>query len=113
MNNQVDVTKTVQNEDENFVKFKKPFTFEGKVFEGLTLDLEKLTGADVEEAEVQFIGKSATIAAQTPLKEMSKSFQAILAAKAAGVVPEMLSALPASEYAKVTTKVQVFLLKQD
>lgn len=110
-NNAVALGKSVENE--NYVKFKKPFEYEGKSYDGIALDLDSLTGLDVEEAEVQFIAKNPGIAAQTPLKEMSKGFQAILAAKAAGVIPEFLSALPAGDYAKVTTKVQVFLLKAD
>ncbi len=110
-NKQAELTKIDEKTDENVVKFAKQITFEGKEYTELHLDLPSLTGNDIELAEVQFISQNPQIAAQTPLKEMSKGFQAILAAKAAKVPVEFIKSLPASEYSKITTKVQVFLLK--
>ena len=97
----------------NFVKFAKSIEYEGKTYDGLNLNLSALTGEDIEKAEVEFVSLNPSIAAQTPLKEMSKGFQALLAAKAAGVNPGLIRALPAAEYGKFTQKVQVFLLTQD
>ena len=110
---EVKPTPEKEIENPNFVPFKKPLTFEGKKYDGLDMDLDSLTGADIETAEVQFVSEDPSNAAQTPLKEMSKGFQAILAAKAAKVNVALIRSLSASDYAKVTTKVQVFLLTQD
>lgn len=98
---------------ENVVVFTKPFLFEGKEYPSLEFDLDSLSGEDIEAAEVQFFAKNPQIAAQTPLKEVSKGYLAILAAKAAKVPVELIRKLPAKEYSKVTIKVQAFLLKQD
>lgn len=95
----------------NKVIFNKPFHFEGKDYTEIELNLEALTGNDLEKAEVQFTNMDAQIAAQTPMKEMSKGFQAIIAAKAAKQPIEFIRALPMNEYAKVTSRVMVFLLK--
>lgn len=93
------------------IKFAKPIEFEGKTYNELTLDLDSITGNDLEMAEHQFIAQNPEIAAQTPLKELSKGFQAIVAAKAAKVPVELIKALPAREYSRITMKVQTFLLK--
>lgn len=97
--------------NENKITLSKPFTFEGKEYKELTLDLNSITGNDIETAEIQFIAQNPEVAAQTPLKELSKGFQAIIAAKAAKVPVELIKALPAADYSKVTMRVQVFLLK--
>lgn len=93
------------------IKFAKPIEFEGKKYEEISLDLDSITGNDLELAENQFIAQNPEIAAQTALKELSKGYQSILAAKAAKVPVEFIKALPAREYSKVTMAVQVFLLK--
>lgn len=98
---------------ENTIKLSKPIQFEGKEYTELVLDLDSITGNDIEQAENQFVAQNPQIAAQTALKELSKGFQAILAAKSAKVPVELIKSLPAKDYSKVTTKVQVFLLKED
>lgn len=100
----------VFDEGSDYVKFKKPFHFEGVDYDGVALNLQGLTGAAIEESEVTFVNLNPQIAAQTPLKEMSKGFLAIVASKAAKKPLEFFKALPAAEYSKVTTKVQVFLM---
>lgn len=96
---------------DNKVVFNKPFNFEGKEYKEIELNLESLTGHDLEKAESQFINMNPQMATQTPLKEMSKGFQAIVAAMAAKQPIEFIRALPMNEYAKVTSRVMVFLLK--
>src|SRR4051812_47328859 len=97
-------------EKNNVVTFSKPFQFEGKEYKELVIDTDSLTGNDIELAESQFVLKNPQIAAQTALKELSKGFQAILAARAAGVPVELIKALPARDYSKVTMQIQTFLL---
>lgn len=101
---------TVLEQNEAFIEFKKPFQFEGETHKGIALNLDGLTGADIEQAEVTFTNLNPQMAAQTPLKEMNKGFLAIIAARAAKKPIEFIKALPAAEYSKVTTKVQVFLM---
>lgn len=104
------VTGEVALLDETYIAFNKPVSFDGQTINGISLDLENLTGEDIEKAEVQFVIGNPQIAAQTPLKEMSKGFLSILAAKASKKPVELIRKLSAPDYAKVTTKVQIFLM---
>lgn len=97
-------------EHKNTIKLSKSIQFEGKEYKELVLDLDSLTGNDIELAESQFIAQNPQIAAQTPMKELSKGFQAIVAAKAAKVPVELIKSLSGPDYTKTTTKVQTFLL---
>lgn len=92
------------------IDLKRPVLFDGQPVTSIVLDFEGLTGADIEEAEVQFTAESPQNAATTPVKEMSKAFCAILAAKAAKKPVEFIRNLGAADYAKVTTQVTVFLM---
>lgn len=91
------------------IKLKKPINFEGNEYRSLKLRLDDLTGADIEAAEIQFIGTSPT-ASVTPLKELSKGFLSIVAAKSLGLPVEFMKQLSAPDYSQVTTKVQIFLM---
>lgn len=91
------------------VKLKRPIVFDGETIEVLILNFESLTGADIEKAELQFIAEN-TQNAVVPLKEMSKPFLAIVAAKAAKVNVQLIRSLSASDYAKITTRTMTFLL---
>lgn len=103
--------EVIDAENDNVIKFKKPFEFEGQKYTEITLDLDSLTGNHLERAEMQFVNMNPQLATQTPLKEMSKGFQAVVAAMAAKQPIEFIRALPINEYAKVTSRVMVFLLK--
>lgn len=111
-NNNVEVIDANAVELETKITFAKPFEFNGQKYESIELNLDDLTGIDLEEAEVEFTTRNPQIAAQTFLKAMSSAYQAIVAAKAAGVNPQFIRSLPANEYAKVTATVQAFLLKR-
>lgn len=97
-------------EDKNTHFFRKPFEFEGQKYEKIKMDLDGLTGEAIERAETSFTIDSPQQSAQTPLKELSKPFLAYLVAESADVPIEFVRSLPAAEYAKVTTRVQTFLL---
>ncbi|MCD5324778.1 MULTISPECIES: phage tail assembly protein [Pontibacillus] len=98
---------------ENEVTLKKPITFNNQEYRTLKLDLDKLTGQDIEDAELQYTVRNPDLSAQTPMKDLSKGFQAIVAAKAAGLPVDVIKSMSASDYGKVTRMVQVFLLKGD
>jgi hypothetical protein len=90
-----------------YVKFKKTYNFEGTDYEGIDLDLDKLTGEDIEKA-VEILA-----AARRPigtLPEFSKAFCAQIAAIASNVPVEFIRRLPVREYVRVTLEAQNFLL---
>lgn len=95
------------------ITLKNPFEYEGETYRSLKLRLGDLTGADIEDAEVQFTSMNPQMAATTPLKEMSKGFLSIVAAKSMGKPVDFVRRLKAPDYSKVTTTVQVFLMTGD
>lgn len=92
------------------IDLKRPVQFDGQSLKRIVLDFESLTGADIEEAETQFTAENPQNAATTPVKEMSKAFCAIVAAKAAKKPVDLIRNLGAADYAKVTTQTTVFLM---
>ena len=87
-------------------KFKKPFKFEEKEYKELDLNLEGLTGSELQsvERELSFLGMA--------VMNVSSSQTACLylAAKAAKVPSELVMALPIAEASAVSMRVQHFLL---
>lgn len=88
------------------IKLSKPFIFEGKEYTELKLDFDALTGRDMINAEVE----AKAIAGPSPVAELSKSYLAVIAAKSAKVPVDLIMALPAKDFSKVTIEVQNFLL---
>ena len=89
------------------IALSKPFNYEGKEYSDLNLDIENMTGEDLEAAE-----RILRATGDTPVvPELSKAYQAILAAKAAQVPKEMIRALPAKDYSKITMAVGNFLMQ--
>ncbi len=113
MENRKDEKVEVIASSEKYIKFVKPTIFDNQTYDGISLNLNGLTGADLEKAEIQFINENPQIAAQTPLKEMSKGFLALVAAIAAKKPVEFFRKLSAADYAKVTTTVMTFLMSGD
>lgn len=89
------------------IPFRKPFAFEGKEYKEIRLDLDALSGRDVIDAEAE----ARAMGVRAIMLESSKAYQAILAAKAAGVAVDFINALPAKEFSRVTGEVQGFLLE--
>lgn len=89
------------------IKFTKPFTFEDKEYTGLILDLEALTGKHLLDAsrETRALGDT------TPVAELSKTYSAVVAAMAAKIPVELMLALPAKDFSRVTLEVQSFLFE--
>ena len=94
---------------ENTVKLKRPVEVEGERYTELVLDFEELTGEDIEKAELQFNAENPQNSI-VMVKEMSKGFAAIIAAKAAGVHVGVIRKLSAADYAKVTMRTTLFLM---
>lgn len=88
------------------IDFAKPFNFEGKEYTGLDLDLDGLTGQDLLDCEKQ-VGSAG---AQSLVMETNKTYLTYIAARAAKVLPDLILALPAKEFSKLTVQVQGFLL---
>lgn len=86
--------------------FRRPVAFEGKTYKALTFYWDKLTGADMIsiENEMQDMNEYAL----SP--EMSASFLAKMAAKAAGVGSDFIEALPVPDFTKIRNEARSFLL---
>lgn len=90
------------------VELSKPYSFEGKEYTKLELDFDSLTGQDVinAEKEVRALGD------RSPVAEFSKTYQAVMAAKAAKVPVDLIMKLPAKDFTRITILVQDFLLEE-
>jgi phage FluMu protein gp41 len=89
------------------IPLRKPFSFEGKEYTEIKLDVEALTGKDMIDAETE----ARAMGVRSIMLESSKAYQAILAARAAGVTVDLINALSAKEFSRVTGEVQSFLLE--
>lgn len=87
--------------------FATPYTYGEKTYEKVTFDFGKLTGSDclAIEAELQMLGK--------PLiaPEFSGEFLVRMAARAAGVGADVLTAMPMADYNRIRSRARSFLLK--
>ena len=98
--------------DPDYIKFNKPYMFEGKEYKGIKLEFDEMTGADILEAEEEFITKKTQTAAQTPLKELSKGYLAFFAARACAQPVDFILGLDGKTFARITRKAQSFLLAE-
>lgn len=87
-------------------KFKRPFEYEGKKYETLNFYFDRLVGRDMTaiEREMQLSGETA----YTP--ETSHAFQSRLAARAAGIMPDVVEAMPLGDFNHITNAARNFLL---
>lgn len=92
-------------------KLKKPMNFHGEEIKEIEFDLESLTGNDYIEAERRF-GEHYQNKV-TPLLELNKEYQMIIASLAAKKPVELFKAMPIKDLSKITIKVQNFLLNAD
>lgn len=70
--------------------FKKPFEYAGETYTTMTFDFEKMTGRDMVSIETEMQMNNEYCLAP----EVSRSFQAKMAAKAAGIGSDVLDAMP-------------------
>lgn len=88
------------------IKLSKPFEFEGKTYTEIELDLDGLTGRSLIDAE-----REAAAVMGRPSVDIDKVYQACVAAMAAGMPYDALTALPAKDFTRITGAVQAFLLQ--
>lgn len=92
-------------------RFKRPFQYEGNIFEKLTFNWEKLTGYDglAIENELQSLGKPVVI------PSLSGDYLIRMAARASidGIGEDMISAMPIRDYNKIRSEARSFLLKTE
>lgn len=103
----VQYTPETTEESEGYIvyKLKKPFDFEGQFYTELTLDLDSLTGQDIEDVFNELPSE-----ARVGVIETNKGFLAAIAAKSAGVHKDFFRYCSAKDYSFITLTVTNFLL---
>lgn len=87
-------------------KFKRPFEYGGTTYTELTFNFERLTGRDMVSIETEMqMNNEYAIA-----PEISSSFQAKLAARAAKIGSDVMEATPLPEFNRITNAARDFLL---
>lgn len=89
-------------------KLSKPVEFEGKTYDEIPLDLESLNGNDMLNVERQFLAGEGNQAVM--VKEFSKEYQALVAARAAKLPFEFFQSIGAYDFSRVTVRVQNFFI---
>ena len=89
------------------IKLSKPHNFEGAEYTEIDMDLDSLTGNDIEEAQrlVTLEKKGGSV-----MPEFNKAYCAQIAAQSSKQPVELIRSLPVRDYNKVTSEVQDFLL---
>lgn len=86
-------------------EFKKPFEYEGQKYKTITFNFERLTGADFIAVENEMTSNSEFAIDPT----MSRSYLSKLASRACGVASDVIEAMPARDFKKITDAVRNFL----
>lgn len=95
---------------ESYVRFHKPYFFEGNHYAGIDLKaIESLTAKDMCEAE-KYLNRSGII---SPLPEMTMEYIAFISNKATGQPIEFFMKLPPKDATKVKNKVTSFFYGED
>ena len=89
------------------INLKKPVTFESKEYTEINAEFDNLTGQDLIDATNEARARGD----QSVLVELSKLYQAIVAAKAAKVSVDMVITLGGKDFIAVTKAAQSFLLE--
>lgn len=94
------------------IQLVKPVTFNNELITEINLNLDALTGADLIEVERQFITANA-INEAVQIKEYSKEYQVMVAARASGLPVSFYEQLGGRDFSQVTTKVQYFFTRME
>jgi len=86
---------------------RRPITFDGQEYTQINLDFDRLTGEDILNCDRQY---AASQGSQLFFRESDKAYQAIVAARAAGVPVELIKSLYAKDFTRVTLRAQNFLI---
>lgn len=86
--------------------FARPFEYAGETYEKIVCNFERLTGRDMVsiETEMQMNNEYALA------PEISRSFQAKMAAKAAGIGSDVMEAMPIKDFNRITNAARNFLI---
>lgn len=84
----------------------KTYKFEEKEYSEINLDLESITGQDLISASNQ----ARILGDPSPVPELSKTYLAVVAAKAGKVPVDFIMSLSAKDFTAITMTVQNFLL---
>ena len=103
-------TPEATEDPESYVRFHKPYLFEGNHYAGIDLKaIEDLTAKDMCEAE-KYLSKKGII---SPLPEMTMEYIAFIANKATGQPLEFFKQLPPKDATKVKNRVTSFFYGED
>ena len=103
-------TPEATEDPESYVRFHKPYFFEGNHYAGIDLKaIENLTAKDMCEAE-KYLSKKGII---SPLPEMTMEYIGFIANRATGQPIEFFMKLPSKDATKVKNKVTSFFYGED
>lgn len=103
-------TPEATEDPESYVRFHKPYLFEGNHYAGIDLKaIEDLTAKDMCEAE-KYLSKKGII---SPLPEMTMEYIGFIANRATGQPIEFFMQLPPKDATKVKNKVTSFFYGED
>lgn len=99
------------NEDGRY-KLSRPIMFDGETVEELQLSFADLSGEDLILCSKQAAQMDPEDHLTSPVRAFSLPYQIAIAAKAAGVTPELIRTLKGHDFTIVTQKAANFLLGQ-
>ena len=103
-------TPEATEDPESYVRFHKPYLFEGNLYAGIDLKaIENLSAKDMCEAE-KYLSRQGIV---SPLPEMTMEYIAFIANKATGQPLEFFKNLPPKDATKVKNRVTSFFYGED
>lgn len=100
-----------EESDKNKYKLSRPVEFDEKTVSELNFDFESLNGRDLLTCAKQ--ARALDAEEISPVKALSLTYQIAIAAKAAGVVPELILALKGRDFTEATQRAQNFLVTSE
>ncbi|MCL2357472.1 MAG: phage tail assembly protein [Defluviitaleaceae bacterium] len=89
--------------------FKKPFKFDDTEYKTMNFHFDRLKGEDMIKIESEMTDNNEIAVAA----EVSKSYQARLAARAAKIGSDVIAAMPVGDFNAITNAARRFLLGMD
>lgn len=101
-------------EDDLFVKFRRPYTFEGKTYEGLDMSgLEDLSGQDLRNIESMAARFGSLEENVNPMRETSISYALAAAMQVTGQPMEFFNRLPFRDMLLIKYTFEGFMFAED
>lgn len=102
------------DDDDLFVKFRKPYTFEGKTYEGLDMSgLEDLSGQDLRNIESMAARFGSLEENVNPMRETSISYALAAAMQVTGQPMEFFNRLPFRDMLLIKYTFEGFMFAED